>query len=312
MNRSTNKPAVAAALLAAAVVAAPAAWLARAGVDRDPSRQASAGAGRAAAAADSAEHAPPEHTGPRHAGARQPGARRAADTPSGSADGPRVPTTDRARGPRPVGQRPVPADEWAGIAAFMSNYMPWRIGEVQQMPEGVVKERIKRLLANRYRGLRMLQNRDPDSYEQRLGQLRIEDQVYKLVSELSSADPDRRQKIREELRTQVAALVDVDLRERRRRVERLEDELRKQKKMLEQDTNDHDGIVERRVGRFLDWGSRWPALRGTGRPDVDAKPEGAKGDAANPRVDGKAGAPGKPDPLGNDVQGPAEADTPDR
>ena len=264
MKRSINKPAVAAALSTAAVLAVPAAWIATARTATTRTATARTGTDRAAhhtAAAPGAAQSQPRGQG-------QPS----------NADPRRLPEL------RPVTQR-----EWRGIVEFMSEYMPFRMDEVERMPDGPTKERVKRLLANRFRGLRLLQNRDPESYEARLGQLRLEDQVYKLVSGLPGSDLERRQKIRDELRVQVEKLVDVDLQERKRRVERLEEELARQKKLLEQDSAERDSLVDRRVGRFLDWGNRWPAQRpaapGTGpaAADVNKGPAARTPGAAQPQ-----------------------------
>ena len=242
MKRSTSK--AAAALFAVGIFAgAPAVWLARA----------------------------------------EPRARSAAQLPSDNGPGGRPsaypPPGERTRAMRPAEQRPVSPTEWEEISEFMAEYMPWRIAEVQAMREGQWKERIKKLLANRYRGLRTIQARDPQSFQARLGQLRIEDQIYKLVSDLPKADPDGRQKIREELRTQVTQLVDVDLAERKRRVERLKAELTRQEGLLEQDTRQHDTLVDQRVNRFLTWGSRWPGQRGAGNGSAKTPGTGAARDA---------------------------------
>lgn len=256
MNRSSRKLA-AASVLAAALVAAPAVWLARA------------------------------ETSPGQA-QPQPRTARATQSPAIERPGAKPETNPARRGPVaavPRGARaidqPVSPDEWVEISEFMAQYMPWRIGTVQRMPEGPAKERVKRLLGARYRGLRVIQNRDPDSLEARLGQLKVEDQIYKLVSQIGSADPQRRQQMQDELRPEVASLVDVDLSERQRRVERLEVELRRQKKLLDQDTRDREGIIERRLARFLEWGTRWPRQRGPANA-----PGAAPGGGVNSTPDG--------------------------
>src|SRR5688500_3282587 len=126
MSRPINKTAVAAVLSAAAIAAAvPAVWLARAEAGGRPAppentRRAAAGAARA-----------PEPAAPVHAA-----------------------RPDRLRGPRAGDTRPVLPAEWEEISDFMSGYMPWRIAEVERMPEGQWKERIKKLLSVRYRSLR--------------------------------------------------------------------------------------------------------------------------------------------------------------
>jgi hypothetical protein len=311
MNRRlSNRLVLAAALSAAALVTAPAAWLAGA----EPASPGSPAASPAAARADRRPRA-----GARQAGDDQPRKAPNADSDSAadSGAGARVdrsvpPYFGQPWGPR---ERALAPGEWADIAEFMGKYMPWRIGEVQQMPDGLWKEKVQRLLGVRYRSLRALQNRDPDSFEQRLNQLKVEDQVYKLVSEWATADPGRKQKIREELRTLVASLVDVDLSERRRRVERMEDELRRQKELLDRDTAERGSIVDRRLGRFLDWGNRWPAARANaGKADVNAKP-GAKpgGKPAKrkqPAAQGPLGA-GTEDPDAGGDKGPADVDPDD-
>ena len=264
----------AAVVCAAAFVAAPAVWLARG----DDASRADAAPARPATAAT-----PPPAITP------TADATRPADPPTVK----RGPAAERPRPARPLDQRPVTAEEWSEISQFMSGHMPWRIAEVQRMPEGQLKERIKKLLANRYRGLRAIEGRDPEAYEQRLGQLKIEDHVYKLVAEWSGADSAGRERLRDELRAQVARLVDVDIQERQRRVARLEDELRRQKKVLEQDVRERDAVVERRLGRFLDWGSRWPVRRQRG-PDAGGK------EAAKAKKPGDARPNGAPPADGAD------------
>jgi hypothetical protein len=267
MNRSSKQIAVAAAV-AAALFAVPAVWLARA--EQAPTRPAR---GTHSQANDRADSRP---------------VRRA---PAGP------------RGQRPFDQ-PVTPEEWAEVNEFMAQYMPWRIATVRQMPEGPAKERVKRLLAVRYHGLRLVQNRDVDSYEARLGQLKIEDQIYKLVSELPGADEQRKEQIHDQLRPEVSSLVDVDLNERQRRVDRLEQELRRQKKLLDQDTRDRENIIERRLARFLDWGSHWPGHRNTASPagpaaapGVNAKTDPLPGNQAQPRQRGATPGDASPSPA---------------
>jgi hypothetical protein len=267
MNRSSRKIA-AASVLAAALAAAPAVWLVRAetgqvqGKTQPQARQARVAQSPVNERPDAKPETNPARRGP------------------GAAVAP--------RGVRPIDQ-PVSPDEWVEISEFMAQYMPWRIETVQRMPEGAAKERVKRLLGARYRGLRTIQNRDPESFEARLGQLKVEDQIYKLVSQIGGADPQRRQQIQDELRPEVASLVDVDLSERQRRVDRLEKELRRQKKLLDQDTADRENIIERRLARFLDWGTHWPRQRGPANGPaaapggVNATPDGAApGQGNNP------------------------------
>ena len=271
MRFLSNKKAVAAVLAAAAAGAAPVLWLARAEPVEAAQERRESREGRDARDAQGPAADRSQGQGQGQSGDGRGRLRRGDWTggPYGGAGGP--------FGPLWAGrfdQRPVTPGEWDEVVAFMTRYSPWRIAEVEKMTDGDWKDRIKRGLANRYRSLRALENRDPDGYEQRLAQLAVEDQVFKLVSQWGGADEPRREAIREELRTQVARLVDLDLQERRRRVERLEEELKKQKDGLEKDATGRDALIERRAKAFLDWGNKWPA-KSKGRqakPNAD-KPE---------------------------------------
>ena len=192
-----------------------------------------------------------------------------------------------------MGMRAGPPIEWSEVSSFMARYAPWGTREVNQMPEGDWKDRIKGSLTQRYRALRLLETRDPESYEQRLAQLGIEDEALRLVSTLGTADEAQREAIREDLRTRASRLVELDLQERQRRVQRLEDELKKQKEALDRDTAGRDSLVDKRVKGFLDWGKRWAANRA--RADkLKAKSGGAAG-GADGKSDGKGDGKAEPD-----------------
>lgn len=151
--------------------------------------------------------------------------------------------------------------EWEETQAFMQRYAPRRQGALEQMAEGATKESIKRFLFARFRSFQSLQRRDPAGYQQRLTQLRVEDDIFGLVSDwggASEADIDR---LRDALRVRVSRLVDLDLNERQRRVESLKIELAEQAELLKKDREQRDSLVERRVSRFADWAGKWAARR---------------------------------------------------
>jgi hypothetical protein len=154
--------------------------------------------------------------------------------------------------------------EWEDVQAFMNVYSPRRQAAVDRLPEDDKKESIKKFVFARFRSLQALKKRDRASYEQRLAQLATEDEIFGLVHQWGggAGDPDAdRKQLREALRPQVASLVDLDIQERRRRVDLLKKELAEQSAQLEQDEKDRDGVVDRRVARFADWAERWAARR---------------------------------------------------
>ena len=160
--------------------------------------------------------------------------------------------------------------EWEETQAFMSRYAPRRQAALDQMPEGEKKEGMKKFVFARFRGLQSLQRRDPAAYEQRLGQLTIEDQIFGLVSDWTGAGEAAKGQLLEALRNPVSRLVDLDLQERQRRIDWLRRELADQTEALERDQKDRDNIVSRRVQRFADWAGRWAERRKQGSASGDA------------------------------------------
>jgi len=194
------------------------------------------------------------------------------------------------RGVRPDQRSPRP-HEWEEVQAFMQRFAPRRYVALEQMPEGESKEQMKRFWFARFRSLQALQKRDVAAYEQRLSQLRVEDQIFGIVSDWSPATDSTGQQLRETLRGQVTQLVDLDLQERQRRVEWLKRELAEQSEQLDRDLKQRDNLVEQRVSRFIDWAGRWARRRAeaekrTAAPDA----QGDKKDAPKPSApDAKKG-----------------------
>jgi hypothetical protein len=197
------------------------------------------------------------------------------------------------RGTRADQRSPRP-HEWEDVQAFMQRFAPRRFVAIEQMPEGESKEQMKRFWFARFRSLQALQKRDVAAYEQRLSQLRVEDQIFGIVSDWSPrADPGGQQ-LRETLRGQVTQLVDLDLQERQRRVEWLKRELAEQSEQLERDLKQRDNLVEQRVGRFADWAGRWARRRAEveKRAASPATPD-ARGDKKEPTTETTPGPDAK-------------------
>jgi hypothetical protein len=188
--------------------------------------------------------------------------------------------------------RPPRPHEWEETQLFMRQFAPRRQSALDQMPEGEPKESVKKFMFARYRGLQSLQRRDPAAYEQRLAQLRVEDQVFGIVSDWGKAAGEAdHQQLREALRTQVAQLVDLDLQERQRRVEALKRELADQSAQLERDEKQRDALIEKRVSRFAEWAGRWAVRRKQGEAEKQvATPEGRRPKEESPA---RKGAPEK-------------------
>jgi hypothetical protein len=157
------------------------------------------------------------------------------------------------RSPRP--------QEWEEVRAFMNRYSPRRQAALEELPDDERKESIKKFVFARYRSLQALQKRDRAAFDGRVAQLLIEDEIYGLVSQWRAAPDGGRNQLRDALKDQVSKLVDVDLQERRRRVEWLKKELVDQSQALERDEKDRENLVEKRVTRYAAFGERLAARR---------------------------------------------------
>ena len=158
------------------------------------------------------------------------------------------------RAPRP--------HEWDETQTFMRVCASRRLTAIDQLPDGEAKESMKKYWFARYRGIQSLQKRDPMGHDQRLAQLRIEDQIFGIISDWAGPDQDPdRQQLRDTLRTQVNQLVDLDLLERQRKVDALKRELAEQSELLKNDQAQRDALVEKRVSRFSEWAARWASRR---------------------------------------------------
>lgn len=172
--------------------------------------------------------------------------------------------------------------EWAEASAFMWRYSPRRARAMDQLAEGSWKDKLRKVLFARYRGLRSLERRDPEAFRQRVEQLGLEDEIFGLVSDWAGSAEEERPKLKDRLKVLVSSLVDLDVQERKRRIDRLEAELREQKAALEKDTEQRDTLVEDRYNRFLDWANKWAEKRQRDKAkDEEAGRDGKKDDEKN-------------------------------
>lgn len=162
--------------------------------------------------------------------------------------------------------------EWAEVQFFMNRHSPRRQAALDDLPDDERKESLKRFVFARFRSLQALQKRDRTGYEQRLAQLAVEDQIYGLVSDWAAAPDADRDLLRDALQFEVNRLVELDLQERRRRVEWLKKELEEESEKVERDEKDRDAQIERRVSRYTDWAEKWAARRAR-KKDKDKMPE---------------------------------------
>lgn len=191
--------------------------------------------------------------------------------PGGRPPGPPAPPSGResgGRGPsgwhRP-GEEPVSAEE---VDAFMKETSPKRYEAMQKLsPEQQkkIRERAEML----YRMLKWGSKNEPAMWEAKKQEIGLEDDLFALRMQLLRKDaPDaaEQKEIRDTMRAKVRKLVDMRLKERAERIEKLRKFLGDEEARLTQDQKNVDELVDTRLKEEIEAGSefgrpperRWP------------------------------------------------------
>ncbi len=102
------------------------------------------------------------------------------------------------------------------------------------------------------REMEELRVRDPELFKVRLRMVEIHRAEDELVDALKDCkDEEKRKALREKLKRVVSEAFDLKMREHKRRIEALEEELRRLKEMHKRHKEHRDRIIERRVRRLL-------------------------------------------------------------
>ncbi len=141
--------------------------------------------------------------------------------------------------------------EIADAMAYMQVNSPKRYEAINALPEGDRKARFKELATLNY--LRWMQVRidEPDLFPVIQKRVKIEDDIFGLVTQLRREGPDARDATKAQIREKVADLVDVGIKERTIRLADLADTLAKQQKQLANDSANRDALVEDRLSTIL-------------------------------------------------------------
>jgi hypothetical protein len=224
----------------------------------------------------------------------QPGHKRPSPPPGGRLERDR---SDRP-GMMPGMIEPISDSEWKEVSDFFAKHTPKRWEMLQKISD---KERggpLKRMITQRYRMIRRLDNdEDRDLYDNTLEQLGAEDAILTAGLKVKSNGGD--QVAQSALRKAVTQLVDLRLRERELRIERIQQALTVESERLAADRENKDQMVEQwyqeaASGDFdfiRDIQKERPGPRGD-RPDGPGG-RGDRPDGPGPRGDGPRGKPDK-------------------
>jgi hypothetical protein len=142
---------------------------------------------------------------------------------------------------------------------FYKKHAPHRWSEFEKQRAKVSPERAKQMMAGmvaRFQGLQM-QHEDKDLFDIRLQQIEVEDTEFGLVMNLSATDKTQTEKIDQittELRSNAQKSVDLRLKERGLRLDRLTHFLEKEKLAYEADLKNEDTLVNDRVKLMINEG----------------------------------------------------------
>jgi hypothetical protein len=180
------------------------------------------------------------------------------------------------------------ANETEAAEALLELYAPHMWKRLQHMPaDGPVRTKLQRQMLERARDLQRMQQRDPEQFKNEVEQVKLEDDVADLGRQImrrgepSSTDQET---LKKTLRETVEKLVDVRLRNRQARLDRLAKTLESEKNKLEADRDNRDKLVQRQFDTVVN--SRRPFVGpggpGEGRPTLSA-PNGPRRGAGTSR-----------------------------
>jgi hypothetical protein len=147
------------------------------------------------------------------------------------------------------------ADPEAAAEALMREYAPNMSKRLQHMPAGgQLRTRLERQMVERGRELLRMKQRDPEQFKHELEQVQLEDEVADLGRQvLGRGQPSKMdsETLRKTLHEKIAQLVDLRLRNRQARLDRLEKTLDTEKSKLAADQSNRDKLVERQFNAVV-------------------------------------------------------------
>jgi len=143
---------------------------------------------------------------------------------------------------------PLSQQEILETVNFFRDHAPNRFALFDQLDDGFPRRRVLRVMNNRFRQIQRFRESDPDLYAMSVKQFELQDEAFGILrsagnSASGGGDPEAVARLREKVRT----MVEVGLKEREKRVDRLERMLRDEKARLEADKADPDGLIARQM-----------------------------------------------------------------
>jgi len=153
-----------------------------------------------------------------------------------------------------MGAPDITDEDWDAASNFMREHSPNRWQLFERLSDGSPRRGpVMRMILARYQNLQSLKEEDVTLYDLRLQQLTLEDSIWGIVREMrTQIAEDRRTVLQSQLREKVSFAVDVWMKERDRRLQRLEETLKAERERLAADQKRREEMIENRLQRELE------------------------------------------------------------
>ena len=143
--------------------------------------------------------------------------------------------------------QPLTQKDIADAMIYMKDKSPNRYQALNSLPDGDRKKSLLELWARNYLNWMHQLSDDPELYSVVLKRIGAEDEVFGLVSKLRTDSADKKDETNAKLRDEVGVLVDLGIKERQLRLDRLEKTVKEQQQKLTEDTMRRDQLIDDRL-----------------------------------------------------------------
>jgi hypothetical protein len=152
--------------------------------------------------------------------------------------------------------QPLSQKDIADAMIYMKDKSPNRYQALNSLPETTLAEKerkknLQELTARNYLNWMRQLNEDPELYSVILRSIEAEDDVFGLVSKLSTEKPEEKAANNARLREAVSKIVDLGIQERHLRLDRLQKTIKEQQQKLQEDSSHRETLVEERLKTIL-------------------------------------------------------------
>ncbi len=161
---------------------------------------------------------------------------------------------------------PITTEQWTDVLTFMREHSARRTEDLEKLLTTSEEKRasfMKQLISAQYEYVMSLKNEDSELHDLQIRKIETQDAIYGMLRDAKNGmNADQKKDFRE----LVVKLVDVNLNERQRRIERARESLARAQTTLQEDNKHKNALVEDRMEQLLREGPR--PLK------MDTRPEG--------------------------------------